>query len=124
MSESKGTRQEESVKASKSGAINFQNKESTPRKIPNWNAQGRVGAVRYRLRNSHDGAKNMSRDFFDPTWDQTNIVMIDEAMLLRAQRRILSCEECNPEAAEFPFDTVLDEVTGSDPSITDYVFIH
>jgi hypothetical protein len=39
--------------------------------------------------------------------------------LLRAQRRILSCEECNPEAAEFPFDTVLDELTGSDPSITD-----
>jgi len=66
----------------------------------------------------------MSRDFFDPTWDQTNIVMIDEAMLLRAQRRILSCEECNPEAAEFPFDTVLDELTGSDPSMTDYVFIH
>jgi hypothetical protein len=28
------------------------------------------------------------------------------------------------QPAEFPFDTVLDEITGSDPSITDYVFVH
>ena len=28
---------------------------------------------------------------------------------------------CNPEGAEIPFDNILDRVTGSDPSVTDYV---
>ena len=32
-----------------------------------------------------------------------------------------SCEHCNAEAAEIPFDNVLDRVTGSDPSVTNYV---
>jgi hypothetical protein len=65
----------------------------------------------------------MNRDFFDPPWERTNVVLIDEATLVRAQRRILSCEECNREAAEFPFDSVLDEITGCDPLVTDYVFV-
>jgi hypothetical protein len=30
-------------------------------------------------------------------------------------------EHCNPEGAEIPFDVILDRVTGSDPSVTDYV---
>jgi hypothetical protein len=32
-----------------------------------------------------------------------------------------TCEECNPEGAEIPFDNILDRVTGSGPSVTDYV---
>jgi len=32
-----------------------------------------------------------------------------------------SCEHCNPGGAEIPFDNILDRVTGSDPSVTDYV---
>ena len=32
-----------------------------------------------------------------------------------------SWEGCNPEDAEIPFDNILDRVTGSDPSVTDYV---
>jgi hypothetical protein len=34
---------------------------------------------------------------------------------------IESCEHCNSKGAEIPFDNVLDRVTGSDPSVTDYV---
>ena len=29
-----------------------------------------------------------------------------------------------PDGAEIPFDNILDRVTGSDPSVTDYVFEH
>ena len=33
---------------------------------------------------------------------------------------ITGCEACS-EDAEIPFDNILDRVTGSDPSVTDYV---
>src|SRR5262245_353016 len=39
----------------------------------------------------------------------------------KAQHLIESCEGCNPDSAEIPFDNILDRVTGSDPSVTDYV---
>jgi hypothetical protein len=32
-----------------------------------------------------------------------------------------SCEQCNPAGAEIPFHAILDGVTGSDPSMTDYI---
>jgi len=32
-----------------------------------------------------------------------------------------SCEGCNPEGAEIPFDSILDRVTHSAPSVTDYI---
>ena len=38
------------------------------------------------------------------------------------ERVIDSCEHCNPREAEIPFDNILDRVTGSDPSVTDYIF--
>jgi hypothetical protein len=63
----------------------------------------------------------MTRDFFDPTPEQQNVVLIDAAILHKAQRLIESCEHCNPEGPEIPFDNILDRVTGSDPSVTDYV---
>jgi hypothetical protein len=33
---------------------------------------------------------------------------------------IAGCEACS-EDAELPFDNILDRLTGSDPSVTDYV---
>src|SRR5947208_910893 len=33
---------------------------------------------------------------------------------------IESCEHCNP-LAEIPFDWILDRITGSDPTVTDYL---
>jgi hypothetical protein len=41
--------------------------------------------------------------------------------LREAEQLIESCEHCNPAGAEIPFDNILDRVTGSDPSVTDYV---
>jgi hypothetical protein len=45
----------------------------------------------------------------------------DVATLHEAERMIESCEHCNPEGAEIPFDVILDRVTNSDTSVTDYV---
>src|SRR5262245_46782711 len=59
-------------------------------------------------------------EFFDPTPEQQNVVLIDAATLQKAQRMITGCEACS-EDAEIPFDNILDRVTGSDPSLTDYV---
>jgi hypothetical protein len=60
------------------------------------------------------------RDFFDPTPEQQNVVLIDAATLQRAQRLIAGCAACS-EHAKIPFDNILDRLTGSNPSVTDYV---
>ena len=39
----------------------------------------------------------------------------------KAEEIIESCEYCNPEHAEIPFDWILDRVTGSDSTVTDYI---
>jgi hypothetical protein len=38
-----------------------------------------------------------------------------------AQSLVLSCESCDPGAAEFPFDWILDDVTGLNGSTADYL---
>jgi hypothetical protein len=63
----------------------------------------------------------MPRDFFDPTPEQQIVILIDAAILRNAERLIESCEACNEEDAQIPFDNILDRVTGSDPSVTDYI---
>jgi hypothetical protein len=63
------------------------------------------------------------RDFFDPTPEQQTVVLIDAAILRKAEKLIESCEHCNAEGAEVPFDNILDRVTGSDPSVTDYLLV-
>jgi hypothetical protein len=35
---------------------------------------------------------------------------------------IETCEYCNEEGAEIPFDNILERVTGSDPTVTDFIF--
>ena len=62
----------------------------------------------------------MSRDF-DPTPEQQNVVLIRAGTLRQAERRIESCEHCNAEEAQIPFDWVLDRLTGSDSTVTDYI---
>jgi hypothetical protein len=62
----------------------------------------------------------MTGDFFDPTPEEQKVVLIDAETLRKPERLIESCEHCNPEA-EIPFDNILDRVTGSDPSVTDYI---
>jgi hypothetical protein len=63
----------------------------------------------------------MPRDFFDPKPEEKNVVLVDATTLRQAEKLIESCEHCNPEGAEIPFDNILDRVTGLDPSVTDYV---
>jgi hypothetical protein len=46
--------------------------------------------------------------------------LVDAATLQKAQHMIVGCEACS-ETAEIPFDKIPDELTGSDPSLTDYV---
>jgi hypothetical protein len=63
----------------------------------------------------------MVRDFFDPSPEEHNILFVVAATVREAELFIQSCEHCNPNAAEIPFDYMLDAVTGSDPSVTDYI---
>jgi hypothetical protein len=60
-------------------------------------------------------------DFFEPTQVEQNVVLVNAATLYEAERLIESCEGCNVEGAEIPFDNTLDRVTGSEPSVTDYI---
>jgi hypothetical protein len=48
----------------------------------------------------------VTRDFFDPTPEQQNVVLIDAATLQKAQRMISGCEACS-EDAEIAFDNIL-----------------
>jgi hypothetical protein len=61
------------------------------------------------------------RDFFDPTPEEQVVVLVDAATLRKAERLIESCEGYHPDDAQIPFDAVLDRVTTSDPSVTDYI---
>ena len=64
----------------------------------------------------------MPRDFFETAPEQQNVVLVEAATLRNAELMIDSCEHCNPREAEIPFDNILDRITGSDPSVTDYIF--
>ena len=60
-------------------------------------------------------------DFVDPTPEEQSIVLVNATTLRQAEKLIESCEHCNVDGAEIPFDNILDRVTGSDPSVTDYI---
>ena len=57
----------------------------------------------------------------DPIPEQQNVVLVNATTLRDAERLIESCEYCNPDGAEIPFDAILDRVSHSDPTVTDYV---
>ena len=63
----------------------------------------------------------MPRDFFDPTPEHQNVVLIRAGTLRQAERLIDSCENCNLDEADIPFDWILDRVTGSDSKVSDYI---
>src|SRR5262245_49620782 len=63
----------------------------------------------------------MAREFFDPLPEDQIVVLIGDAELRKAEKLIKSCEHCNADGAEIPFDNILDRVTGLDPSVTDYI---
>jgi CheY-like chemotaxis protein len=59
-------------------------------------------------------------NFFDQQPENQNVVLIEEETLRKAEQMILSCERCNSEA-QVLFCEILDRLTGSDPSVTDYI---
>jgi hypothetical protein len=62
-----------------------------------------------------------NREFYDPPWEETNVVLVDAEAVRTPLRWIRACEACMPVEAQMPFDWVLDQVTGCDPTVTDYV---
>jgi hypothetical protein len=69
---------------------------------------------------SYEGASPTGREFFDPPTERHVVVLVDSSTVRKAERLIESCEHCDPDV-EIPFDNILDRVTGSDPSVTDYI---
>jgi hypothetical protein len=67
------------------------------------------------------------REVACPVWRATFSTQLQSnkllcsSMLQLSERLIESCEHCNEEGAEIPFDNILDRVTGSDPNVTDYI---
>ena len=51
----------------------------------------------------------MERDFFDPTPEKQIVLLINRAMLRKAEKLIESCEHCNRDV-EIPFDNILDHL--------------
>jgi hypothetical protein len=57
---------------------------------------------------------------YEPNWEETNVVLIDETLIAQAEACISGCEHCVANT-ETTFDYVLDAVTQLDPSFTEYV---
>ena|SRR5688572_9183825 len=55
-----------------------------------------------------------------PPVDDFKIVVIDAPTLRRARKMVFGCQQCSPYAG-IPFDSILDRVTGHDPSVTRYI---
>ena len=49
------------------------------------------------------------------------VIVVGAPTLREAEMFVESCENCNSDGAEIPFDWILDRVTASDPATTDYV---
>src|SRR5678815_612673 len=56
----------------------------------------------------------------DDDTDVLKIVLVDHKTLERAQHLIAGCQVCSPDAT-VPFDSILDSITESDPSLTRYI---
>ena len=64
----------------------------------------------------------MKREFFDPSPELLEVIVVSASTLRVAEKLIVSCEACNPDA-EIPFDGVLDYVTNRPGSVTDYILV-
>jgi hypothetical protein len=63
----------------------------------------------------------MKRDFFDPTTDELQLIAVSRPTMESAMQMISSCEHCQFEDSQIPFDWVLDRVTGRSGATTDYI---
>jgi hypothetical protein len=63
----------------------------------------------------------MDHDFFDPPTEELQLIVVTDATVVLALRMVLSCEHCEPDEAQIPFDWTLDKVTGRGGATTDYI---
>jgi hypothetical protein len=56
----------------------------------------------------------MPRDFFDPTPEQQNVILLDARTVREAERLIESCEGCHPDDADIPLDWILEALPAHD----------
>jgi hypothetical protein len=49
------------------------------------------------------------------------MITVDSATISAAEKLIDSCDACNPEHAEVPFDWILDRVTGQSDGTAEYI---
>jgi hypothetical protein len=52
--------------------------------------------------------------------EEQKVLLVDVVTIRSAERLIESCEHCNATGVEISFDWILDRVTGSDSTVTDY----
>ena len=73
------------------------------------------------MSNTNDGSShdNLLKYFGAPI-EETNIVLVDEDILSKAEKWILACDQCS-NIAELSFEQLLDSITGCNPSTTDYL---
>ena len=62
----------------------------------------------------------MDNNLFDLPVSQLRILIVGPWTRTTARSLVLGCESCDRDA-EFPFDWVLDVVTGDDPASTEYL---
>jgi hypothetical protein len=60
---------------------------------------------------------------FDRYVEETNVVLVDEEVLVQAQAFLRGCENCNGNAL-MAFDYLLDAITECDPTTTEYAMRH
>jgi hypothetical protein len=58
----------------------------------------------------------MKRDFFDPTPEEHRSFSLRPPVQRKAEKQIESCEHCNSEGAEIPFDIFLTELPARVPA--------
>ena len=60
-------------------------------------------------------------DYFDPSIEEQNIMLILEPTLRKVEKLIRGYETCSPEESQLHFAVLLDLATGSDPTYTHYI---
>jgi hypothetical protein len=60
----------------------------------------------------------MEHEFFDPSADELQLIVVGEVTVVAALRMVLSCEHCQPDEAQIPFDWILDRDNGQERSPT------
>src|SRR5215831_3593621 len=67
------------------------------------------------------GYIGMPNDFYPLAPEEQLIVLVTYSALRQAQNLIAFCEHCDTENSECTFEMLLDRVTGSDPTRTEYI---